>query len=86
MKSYAFVQGEHFAEKVSHYVETTTETMALIDIYFGTMKVATSIENWNDSLIFVISDLGGQFGLWLGVTVASVLEIVSNHFDTPLIF
>ena len=45
------------------------ENLAMIDIYFGDMKYTKVEESKSDLPASLVSDIGGQLGLWLGCSI-----------------
>ena len=58
-----------------HVKQHLSENLVYLDIYFDDMKVTKVKENIADNLSSLVSDIGGQFGLWLGISILTVVEI-----------
>ena len=54
-----------------------SKAITLIDIGFESLEVRLTKEKIADRASSLISDLGGQLGLWLGVSMVSMLEVIS---------
>ena len=53
-----------------------SDNLIYLDIYFDDMKVTKVEQNIADNISSLISDLGGQLGLWLGISILTVVEII----------
>ena len=49
--------------------------ISTVKIYFDDLVVYENIEKAADKPAGVVSDLGGQFGLWMGISMVSIMEI-----------
>ena len=56
--------------------ELWSKSIAVIDIGYDNLAVKKTVESVADQVSSLISDLGGQFGLWLGISMVSVLEVI----------
>lgn len=52
--------------------------ISIVDIYYEKLRIQRINENDDDVFISLFSDIGGQLGLWLGVSIVSMMELV--HF------
>ena len=52
-----------------------SQGVANLLIYYDTLDVESFIESEADKASSLISDLGGQLGLWLGISMVSLMEI-----------
>ena len=52
-----------------------SQGVAMLQIYFEEMEVEFIEENLADPASSLVSDLGGQLGLWLGISMVSIMEI-----------
>lgn len=52
------------------------EGMSVIEIYFESLRQEEIKEKVVDDWISLVSDFGGQAGLWLGVSMLSVMEVI----------
>ena len=50
--------------------------LALIDLFYGDLKYTHLEESKADEISSLISDLGGQLGLWMGVSILTACEIL----------
>ena len=48
----------------------------MVEIGFENLQVKKTIETVADQASSLVSDLGGQLGLWLGISMVSILEIL----------
>lgn len=74
-------QNEHHIEAgrdIDNLLTRVKDSIAIIDIYYETLKIEKIIENEDDVFISLFSDIGGQLGLWLGISIVSLMEIL--HF------
>lgn len=76
LKTYSLRTGKSFAKTTSMYKEVLSATMHRVDVFFEDMVVNHEIEVPSDSVSSMISDFGGQLGLWIGISITSVLEII----------
>ena len=51
------------------------QNIALIDLYFEDLKYTTVTEAKADEATSLISDLGGQLGLWIGMSIMTLFEV-----------
>ena len=56
--------------------EYLKNTLSIIDIYFEKMEIERITESSDDAFISLFSDIGGQLGLWLGISIVSLMEII----------
>lgn len=52
--------------------------ISIMDIFYEKLQIENIVENDDDVFISLFSDIGGQLGLWLGVSIVSLMEIL--HF------
>merc|ERR1739848_386225 len=57
-----------------------SKAITLIDIGFDNLEVKLTKESIADRASSLVSDLGGQLGLWLGISMVSLLEVLSCVF------
>lgn len=50
--------------------------ISILDIYYENLRLQKITENYEDLFISLFSDIGGQLGLWLGVSIVSWMEVV----------
>ena len=53
-----------------------SKSLAVVDIGFESLEVKHTVEQVADQASSLISDLGGQLGLWVGLSMVSVLEVI----------
>ena len=58
--------------------------IAGLSLYFQTLNVRTETTSFSYSLVALLSDIGGQLGLFLGVSVISFLELCTWLMDEGL--
>ena len=56
----------------------------MIDIYFDDLKYTKIEETKSDLPASLVSDVGGQLGLWLGCSVLTLVELI--HFCGVIVF
>ena len=52
------------------------QNLVYLDLYFEDLKKSEIVENAADGQASLISDIGGQIGLWLGMSILTLLEMV----------
>ena len=57
-----------------------SKAITLIDIGFDNLETKLTKESIADRASSLVSDLGGQLGLWLGISMVSLLEVISCVF------
>lgn len=50
--------------------------MLEVDIYFDSLKVKATIEDWDFGPYELFSNIGGNLGLFLGICIFSVVEVI----------
>ena len=53
-----------------------TKQIAAVSIYFDSFDTRLIEENYSDKVSSLVSDLGGQLGLWLGISMVSIFEVL----------
>ena len=76
LKSYGLSRGKDFDKEISMFKEILSSCIVRLDVFFEEMKVNYEIEVDSDSMSSLISDFGGQLGLWIGISITSVLEVI----------
>ena len=67
----------HRRRKIHKYsYSDLSENLIYLDIYFDDMRITKIQENIADNLSSLVSDVGGQLGLWLGISILTVVEIL----------
>ena len=51
-------------------------SFTIVNIFYKNFDISKVEEQAADSVVSVISDVGGQLGLWLGMSMVSILEIL----------
>ena len=69
--------GEALPTSMSYY----EENILIIDIYFESLNVELQTTKDAYGVVALLSDIGGQLGLFLGVSVISVMEFVTWVVD-----
>ena len=52
-----------------------SQNLVYLDLYFEDLKKSEIVENAADGQASLISDIGGQLGLWLGMSILTVAEL-----------
>ena len=72
---YAFKHGKD-EDLVAESEELLAKGVAVLDIYFETLNIRVASEVVSDLLTSLVSDVGGQMGLWIGMSMLTLMEIV----------
>ncbi|KAI6204641.1 hypothetical protein M3Y94_00699400 [Aphelenchoides besseyi] len=70
-------------------LQTYSENMAMVEVYYEKLNYETVNESPDDSPSKMLSDLGGQIGLWLGMSLISIIEFLVlgiQHFNRSISF
>lgn len=70
------VRDQSLKNDTAYITDLLRRNFILLDIYFEDLKYTEITETPNDSLALLISDVGGQFGLWVGVSIITVFELI----------
>ena len=62
---------EEFHDEIERHLR---ENMVFLDIYYEDLKYTLVEESRSDYEVDLISDMGGTFGLWLGMSLWSIVE------------
>ncbi|KAK6061655.1 hypothetical protein COOONC_00674 [Cooperia oncophora] len=57
----------------------------MLEIYYEQMSYEVLRESESYSIVNLVSDIGGQMGLWLGASVLTAIEIVIFLFNIVVI-
>jgi len=63
------------------YKEKLPRMTSRINVYIADSNVITTTESPDYDLVRLVSDLGGQLGLWIGVSVITLVEVLQLCFD-----
>ena len=76
--SYSYFPAEYISEQFASVsgvpVNFFPTNLLQISVYFETLNIETQTTNRAYSFVALLSDIGGQFGLFLGVSVISIME------------
>ena len=64
---------EEFHDNIERHLR---ENMVYLDIYYEDLKFTLVEESRSDYEVDLISDMGGTFGLWLGMSLWTIVELV----------
>ena len=56
--------------------EDIQRNIAVVDIYYEDLRFVETIESEKDPIISFICDVGGTLGLWLGMSLMTVVEVL----------
>uniref|UniRef100_A0A914C7M3 Uncharacterized protein n=1 Tax=Acrobeloides nanus TaxID=290746 RepID=A0A914C7M3_9BILA len=60
------------------WYETNT---LMAEVYFERMDFESNVETPAYPVLYLLSDIGGQMGFWLGMSVISLIEIIFFFFN-----
>ena len=75
VRGYSMVKGLKGTD-VSSDKQLWSRSIAVVDIGFESLQIKRTIESVADQASSLVSDLGGQLGLWLGLSMVSILEVL----------
>ena len=52
----------------------------MLELFYDDLKVVETIEDQADDVASLISDFGGQFGLWMGISILTIVELLYYCF------
>ena len=61
--------------------ERSMRDFARINVYISDSSVLKTVESEDYTVVLLLSDIGGQLGLWIGVsiiTIVEILELIAN--------
>lgn len=64
-----------------NYEDKVRRMTSRINVYIADSNVVTTTEAPDYDLVRLVSDLGGQLGLWIGVSVITLVEVLQLGFD-----
>ncbi|WKX91067.1 hypothetical protein Q1695_009701 [Nippostrongylus brasiliensis] len=67
-----------------HCLMYKREQGAMIEVYFEQLNYESLLESEAYGLPNLLSDFGGQLGLWMGVSVITIMEVLVLVFDVVL--
>ena len=74
---------QHFNESNRH---NAMKDFARLNVYIANSNVVRTVETEDYHRSQLLSDIGGQLGLWIGVSVISLSEIIELFFDVIVYF
>ena len=76
--SYSYFPAEYISQTLAHSLNTTPANFFMnsleVNVYFDTLNIETLTTEEAYSFIALLADIGGQVGLFLGLSVISVLQ------------
>ena len=72
---YAFKNGKDVSE-VLEDADILAKGFSVIDVYYELLETEVATEYLADQPSSLVSDLGGQFGLWIGMSMITMMEIL----------
>lgn len=76
LRGYCFRRGKDFDTEGTSFDAVLSSAMIQVNIFFEAMEVEFLNEELADQWSSLISDMGGQLGLWVGVSLTSAVEII----------
>ena len=76
IRAYCFRRGKNFDTQGNFYTTILASAMIQVDMFYEDMEVEYLNEELADQWSSLISDMGGQLGLWVGVSLTSAVEII----------
>ena len=62
-----------FTENIREHLK---DNLLLLDVFYEDLNFLTNSETKADTVPSLVSDLGGQLGLWLGCSILTIVEII----------
>ena len=76
IRTYSIKRKFSFSKKTVFFVEVLTSGFTQMDLFFESMNVVELTEVIADEWSSLISDFGGQLGLWVGISLTNVMELI----------
>ena len=76
IRTYSIKKKFSFSKKTVFFVEVLTSGFTQMDLFFENMNVVELTEVIADEWSSLISDFGGQLGLWVGISLTNVMELI----------
>ena len=76
IRTYSIKRKFSFSKKTVFFVEVLTSGFTQMDLFFESINVVELTEVIADEWSSLISDFGGQLGLWVGISLTNVMELI----------
>ncbi|KAK6031479.1 Amiloride-sensitive sodium channel [Ostertagia ostertagi] len=85
LSSFTFPSRLEKESQTKNFLQSDDRHAAMLEIYYEQMSYEVLRESESYSIVNLVSDIGGQMGLWLGASVLTAVEIVIFLFNIVVI-